>query len=128
VAKPDVSDRIVELIRSEFPAAKIYVRSYDRTHTLELLAKGVDYEIRETFESAMLFGGETLRGLGYDAEAVDTVVEEVRRRDADRLALQRSGGLHAGREEPPARPMQPEPLVPPMRRHDDGRARDEAAE
>jgi hypothetical protein len=55
-------------------------------------------------------------------------MDEVRRRDRDRLTLQRSGGLHAGREEPPERPMQPEPLVPPIRRHDEGRARDEAAE
>jgi CPA2 family monovalent cation:H+ antiporter-2 len=126
VAKPDVSDRIVEMVRSEFPGAKVYVRSYDRTHTLELLAKGVDYEIRETFESAIVFGAETLRGLGYDADEVDTVVEEVRRRDADRLALQRGGGVHAGREEPPTEPVKPEPLVPPARRHADGHAFDRA--
>jgi CPA2 family monovalent cation:H+ antiporter-2 len=116
VAKAEISDRIVDLIQSEFPNAKLYVRSYDRTHTLELLAKGVDYEIRETFESAMVFGGETLRGLGYDADEVETVVEEVRRRDADRITLQRSGGVHAGGEEPPAQAVQPEPLVQPARR------------
>jgi CPA2 family monovalent cation:H+ antiporter-2 len=120
VAKPEVSDRIVNLIRSEFPNAKLYVRSYDRTHTLELLAKGVDYEIRETFESAMAFGGETLRGLGYDGDEVDAVIEEVRRRDADRLTLQRSGGVHAGGEVPPAQALKPEPLVPPARRRHDG--------
>jgi CPA2 family monovalent cation:H+ antiporter-2 len=119
VAKADVSDRIVEMIQSEFPNAKLYVRSYDRTHTLELLAKGVDYEIRETFESALVFGGETLRGLGFDADEVATVVEEVRRRDADRITLQRSGGVRPGGEEPPARAVQPEPLVPPAPRHRD---------
>jgi CPA2 family monovalent cation:H+ antiporter-2 len=122
VAKPVVSDRIVDLVRSEFPNAKLYVRSYDRTHTLELLAKGVDYEIRETFESAMAFGGETLRGLGYDTDEVAAVVEEVRRRDADRLTLQRSGGVHAGGEVPPAQALKPEPLVPPARRRHDGGA------
>jgi CPA2 family monovalent cation:H+ antiporter-2 len=122
VAKPVVSDRIVELIRSEFPNAKLYVRSYDRTHTLGLLAKGVDYEIRETFESAMAFGGETLRGLGYDTDEVAAIVEEVRRRDADRLTLQRSGGVHAGGEVPPAQALKPEPLVPPAHRHHDGKA------
>ena len=42
--------RIFDLTRAEFPAAKLYVRSYDRGHTLELLDKGVTYELRETFE------------------------------------------------------------------------------
>jgi hypothetical protein len=46
------ASRIVELARAEFPDLKLYVRSFDRRHSLELLAKGVDYEVRETFESA----------------------------------------------------------------------------
>lgn len=120
VAKPAVSNHIVDLVRSEFPNAKVYVRSYDRTHTLELLAKGVDYELRETFESAMAFGGETLRGLGYDGDEVEAIVEEVRRRDADRLTLQRSGGIGAAGEAPPKQALKPEPLMPPARRHRDG--------
>ena len=99
---------------SEFPGAKLYVRSWDRAHTLELLAKGVDYELRETYESALLFGAETLRGLGFDADEVETLVGEVRRRDADRLALQRSGDLAAGL---PVQPT-PEPLSEPVRRGD----------
>jgi monovalent cation:H+ antiporter-2, CPA2 family len=116
VAKPEVSDRIVDLIRAEFPGAKIFVRSHDRTHTLELLAKGVDYEIRETFESAIAFGGATLRGLGFATNEVDDIIEEVRRRDADRITLQSSSGAHAGRGEQPGQPLVPEPLVPPAKR------------
>jgi CPA2 family monovalent cation:H+ antiporter-2 len=110
VAKPEVSNRIVDLVISEFPNAKVFVRSYDRAHTLQLLEKGVDYEIRETFESAIAFGAEALRSLGFNAEAAEAVVAEVRRRDADRLALQRSGAEGAG-----ARPMTPEPFVAPTR-------------
>ena len=34
--KRDATDAIVELIRSEFPLAKLYVRSFDRQHTLKL--------------------------------------------------------------------------------------------
>ena len=116
VAKPEVSNRIVDLVQSEFPNAKVYARSYDRSHTLELLAKGVDYEIRETFESALTFGAETLRGLGLDAEAVEAIVAEVRRRDADRLALQLTGDLYAGRDAREPRKVTPEPLVAPGRR------------
>ena len=88
VDKADVANRIVDLVMHEFPAAKVYVRSWDRGHTLELLAKGVDYELRETYESALAFGAETLRGIGFTADEADEVVAEVRRRDADRLAVQ----------------------------------------
>jgi hypothetical protein len=35
------------------------VRAYDRTHTLELRARGIEYELRETFDQ---FVGETLYG------------------------------------------------------------------
>jgi len=72
------------------------VRSFDRPHTLELIAKGIDYEIRETYESASVFGRSTLEGLGFDAERVQSVDEDLRRRDRDRLALQQSEGLYAG--------------------------------
>jgi glutathione-regulated potassium-efflux system protein KefB len=44
------TDRIVELVNSEFPVAELYVRSFDRGHTLSLIGAGVAYEIRETFE------------------------------------------------------------------------------
>ena len=37
---------------ANFPARKLFVRSFDRGHTLELLAQGVDYQMRETFASA----------------------------------------------------------------------------
>jgi glutathione-regulated potassium-efflux system protein KefB len=116
VAKPDVSNRIVDLVRSEFPNARLFVRSYDRNHTLELLAKGIDYEIRETFESALAFGTETLRGLGLGADEADTVAEEVRRRDKERLEEQLGGETAAGA--PAIRPPEvtPEPLTPPVRR------------
>jgi CPA2 family monovalent cation:H+ antiporter-2 len=112
VAKPEISKRIVELVRSEFPNARLFVRSYDRTHTLELLEQGVDYEIRETFESAIAFGSEALRSLGLNADEVDGIVEEVRRRDADRLALQRRD---YGREREVAGKVSPEPFVQPRR-------------
>ncbi len=115
VAKPAVSNRIVDLVRSEFPNARVFVRSYDRAHTLELRAKNIDYEIRETFESALAFGTETLRGLGLAADEADTIAEEVRRRDNERLELQLgrsdASGTVAARPE-----VTPEPLTPPARR------------
>ena len=49
---------------TDFPDAKLMVRSYDREHALELVHSGVDTQIRETFESAMLFGETGLLALG----------------------------------------------------------------
>jgi CPA2 family monovalent cation:H+ antiporter-2 len=117
VAKPDVSNRIVALVQSEFPNAKVFARSFDRNHTVELRGQGVDYEVRETFESALAFGRETLRGLGLDADDAETLVEGVRRLDEERLEEQLTGdGADSGLDA--ARPggLKPEPLVPPSRR------------
>ena len=50
VDKQEACNRIVDLVQMEFPGTKIFARSFDRGHTLQLLAKNVDYEVRETFE------------------------------------------------------------------------------
>jgi hypothetical protein len=102
-------------VKEQFPDTKLYVRSYDRTHALELIGKGVDYELRETFESALSFGRSALEGLGLDAELAQQVADDVRRRDLERLAAQQAGGLLAGREFSFRKPR-PEPLVAPGRR------------
>jgi glutathione-regulated potassium-efflux system protein KefB len=107
--------RIVELVRTEFPGIKLYVRSYDRGHTLELIAKGVDYELRETYESALVFGREALTALGLDPERARAVEAHVRERDLARLALQEAGGLLAGVEILAQPAPRPEPLSAPQR-------------
>ena len=92
----------------------LYVRSYDRRHTLQLLAKGVDYELRETYESALLFGRKTLEALGLEEDRVSSIEEYARRRDLDRLALQQAEGIAAGRDLP-FQTMVQEPLSKPQR-------------
>jgi glutathione-regulated potassium-efflux system protein KefB len=94
----EAASRIVDLVRADFPGTKLYVRSFDRRHTLQLFAKGVDFELRETFESALVFGRHTLEALGLDAERAAAVEEFVRTRDLERLALQQAEGLSAGAE------------------------------
>jgi glutathione-regulated potassium-efflux system protein KefB len=108
----DAADRIVELVNSEFPVAELYVRSFDRGHTLSLLSAGVAYEIRETFESAMAFGEAALRGLGFSPEEAAETAATVRERDRVRLQIQQAEGIYAGREY--FRPI-PAPLTPPKR-------------
>jgi monovalent cation:proton antiporter-2 (CPA2) family protein len=92
----DAASRIVDLIRTEFPGSEVYVRAYDRRHSLQLIAKGVRFELRETYESALAFGRKTLEALGLDPERAFAVEEFVRRRDLDRLALQQAEGISAG--------------------------------
>ena len=65
----EAASRIVDLVHAEFPGTKLYVRSFDRRHTLALIAKGVDFELRETYESALVFGRKTLEALGLDPSA-----------------------------------------------------------
>jgi len=115
VDKRDAANRIVDLVRGEFPGLKLYVRSYDRRHTLELLAKGVDFEIRETFESAVEFGRAALEGLGLAHERAAEVADYIRRRDLDRLALQQAEGIAAGRGLVWKQRVRPEPLSEPLR-------------
>jgi len=92
----EAASRIVDLVQAKFPAAKLYVRSFDRRHTLQLVAKGVDFQVRETYESALVFGRKTLEALGLDSERAAAVEEFVRRRDLDRLVLQQAEGISAG--------------------------------
>jgi glutathione-regulated potassium-efflux system protein KefB len=115
VEKREAADRIVELVKAEFPLARILVRAYDRGHSLELLKQGVDYEIRETFESAMKFGEAALLSIGVPAEEAATILDGVRRRDAERFELQAAGGIYAGRGLfRGTRPL-PAPLIKPKR-------------
>lgn len=97
VDKAEIADRIVELVKAEFPLAKLLVRAYDRGHSMRLIQAGVDFQIRETFESAIAFGREALLELDFDEAAVAETIADVRRRDEERLALQLAGGITAGR-------------------------------
>ena len=90
-------NKIVELVKAEFPLLRLLVRSYDREHALELINAGVDYQIRETFESAVNFGAAALVELGVAEDEASRIAEEIRRRDAERFELEMAGGgLRAG--------------------------------
>jgi len=89
-------NRIVDLVQTEFAGTKIFTRSYDRGHTLQLLSKNVDYELRETFESALVFGRKTLEAMGVDPDRAAIVEDFIRNRDRDRVAIQQAEGIYAG--------------------------------
>ncbi|WP_436873179.1 monovalent cation:proton antiporter-2 (CPA2) family protein [Acinetobacter haemolyticus] len=85
VDSKETTNKIVELVGHEFPLAKLLVRSYDREHSLYLVKHKVDYMIRETFESAIKFGGVILKELGVDQEEVRRIAHEIRERDEERF-------------------------------------------
>ena len=126
----DAASRIVELAKHEFPQARLLVRSFDREHSLALISAGVDFQIRETFESAVEFGKAALASVGVSREDADNIAEEIRRRDAERFELEMaSGNLLDGAKmvygNKPAKPT-PTPFTKPKR---EARAlNDEAAE
>ncbi len=84
-------------IQETFPKTKLFVRAYDRRQSLALQsAQGVKIR-REVLESSICLARDALEALDCDAAKIDRVVEEYRRRDLERMRLQReSGDMHAG--------------------------------
>ncbi|WP_298212227.1 monovalent cation:proton antiporter-2 (CPA2) family protein [Acidovorax sp.] len=93
----DAATRIAENVRREFPQSRLIVRAYDRQHALELIKHDVDVAVRETFESAVQMGRQTALALGATEDEANALTDAVRSRDAERFALETSGGDFAGR-------------------------------
>jgi monovalent cation:proton antiporter-2 (CPA2) family protein len=109
----DAALKIVELLHSEFDAAKTFARAYDRLHAIELLDREVDYQLRETFESAIAFGRSALEGLNVAPADAAAATEDVRKRDIARLVLQQAGGLMGGADLLIGGKVEPQPLTEP---------------
>ncbi|MBR0650572.1 potassium transporter [Roseomonas terrae] len=93
----DAALRILHLLKSEFRGIPVLCRAFDREHAMRLLAAGADEVVRETFESALTLGREALIRLHNSEEDADEVIATLRRRDAERFALESSQGMEAGR-------------------------------
>ena len=114
--KREITDRIVDLIKSEFPdaqalssaptTARIRWSSGPRASTTSCARRS---------NPACCFGQKTLEALGMDEDTAGEILEDVRRRDEERLALQPVEGLAAGRDRWLTKPVTPEPLIKPTR-------------
>ncbi len=111
----EITDKIVELVQAEYSHARIFVRSYDRIHSIALRKVGVDYELRETLESGLVFGRRTLEELGVGEAEAMAIQEDIRKRDEQRLVLQTTEGPQAGADMLFSKPVKPEPLIKPKR-------------
>jgi len=98
IDKRDDAVRIAELVRAEYPLVKVMSRAFDRGHALKLVKAGVDYQIREVFESALSLSSQALRVLGSNDEEIADLIAGVRERDRQRFAAQLVGGISAGRD------------------------------
>ncbi|MDP4025200.1 monovalent cation:proton antiporter-2 (CPA2) family protein [Methylobacterium sp. NEAU 140] len=95
---PAMAKHIAELAKAEFPFVPVLARARDREHAVALIEAGVAYQIRETAESALALGEQALLTVGAEPEVASAIMEQVRRRDAERLDLEVVGGIYAGRD------------------------------
>ncbi|MDI4663605.1 monovalent cation:proton antiporter-2 (CPA2) family protein, partial [Xanthobacter autotrophicus] len=107
------ANRIVEIVRASIPNVRLFVRSFDRVHSMELLRLGVDFELRETVESALSFGARTLEALGVPQTAAAARIADVRQRDRARLERQLEEGIFADADVFRGHKVEPEPLTQP---------------
>ncbi len=113
----ETTTKIAELVHENFPQARTFVRAFDRVHAIELMNHEVDYQVRETFESALVFGRTALEELGLAPEQAQDVVEDVRKRDIARLMMQKAeDSLMSGVDLMHGVRLTPEPLIKPKAR------------
>ena len=113
VDRREAANKIVALARAAFPNAGLLVRAYDRGHALELMNQNVDFQMRETLESALAFGRGALEYLGLSPEEAQETVADVRRRDKERLCLEQTSGFYAGLDLLHGNGPKPEPFTRP---------------
>jgi CPA2 family monovalent cation:H+ antiporter-2/glutathione-regulated potassium-efflux system protein KefB len=94
----EASLKIAELIKGEFPLVPVLARSFDREHAIELIHAGVEWQIRETLESALALGEKALEMMDVEEDERSRVMEDVRRRDGERFAMETAEGIYAGRD------------------------------
>eukprot|EP00439_Symbiodinium_sp_Y106_P088425 s1_g961.t1 len=111
VDNADAANQIVSLVQSGFPKAKLFVRSWDRTHSIELRRNNVEFVVRETFESALRMGSFALQALGTTKSGAEEVIQDIRSRDRARLLEQIEGDMKSGMDRLHVRAVKPEPLA-----------------
>lgn len=80
----DDKDKAIELVKAAteyFPNLTIIARAFDRRHAYELVRVGGDEIVRETFESALLFGKKALLRLGLSERRAAKAVSLFRDHD-----------------------------------------------
>ena len=82
----------LQAIVDTFPGTKIFLRAFDRRHLINIDGIEVAGSVREVFESAIRLARDAMDELGVAEEEINRVEETYRKRDAERLKLQKASG------------------------------------
>lgn len=89
----------LEGIHHAFPKATIFVRAYDRRSVMKMKGAPIAGAVRELLESAIVMARRAMDAVGVDEAEIDKTEAEYRRRDYERLKLQReTGDIYAARD------------------------------
>lgn len=119
IDKKESTSHIIKSVKEAFPQAKILVRAFDRVYAQQHIRDGADYQIRELFESSILFGEAALRAIGLDATEIASISEGIRRRDQERFELELLGQVEESKKRLHSNIPVPSPLVKPQRTSQD---------
>ncbi|TGX52116.1 sodium:proton exchanger [Sphingomonas gei] len=87
----------LEGIHHAFPKATIFVRAYDRRSVMKMKGAPIAGAVRELLESAIVMARRAMGAVGVTQQEIDKTEAEYRRRDFERLKLQReTGDIRAG--------------------------------
>ncbi len=90
---------MLEGIHHAFPNATIFVRAYDRRSVMKMKGAPIAGAVREMLESAIVMGRRAMEAVGVDEMEINKTEAEYRRRDTDRLAIQKeTGDIRAARD------------------------------
>ena len=85
VSNPDISLKIVKLVRRKYPDLPIYVRARDRNHVHRLMDHGVEHIMRETFLSSLEMSRRVLIEAGISRDEAKRTIKAFASRDRTRL-------------------------------------------
>lgn len=80
LSKPQLAERMVRAVRSEWPDAKLFARAKDWAHADHLRDLGVDDVIPEAVEGSLQLAAHVLDGLGFEEGQVAHRIEAERER------------------------------------------------
>lgn len=110
IGTPAITEQIVVQLKEEYPMLPILARTYDRRSAVGLIKHNIDYQVRETYESALALSHAALVKLGSDEVEASDIITYVRHLDQDRI---KEEVLHGLSDERIREYWTPKPLIRP---------------
>jgi voltage-gated potassium channel Kch len=83
IDEPEKATMIAEEVQRHFPHLKVLARAESMEHAYELMHLGVNDVFRETFDSALSLGIETMKALGIRAYEAHRVAKQFKRHERE---------------------------------------------